>query len=230
MNGMTGNQPYPSAAKPRRGRPPGRTARQEEMRRQTRASILEAASQVFSETPYLAATIDDIIRKAKISRATFYDHFETKLALAVAIYDSIAPDWLQHFELLGKPDIAKDGVLERWVSVLADLYVAHGFVTPLVEQLTISEPNFRARLNRDRDTMIERLAQDGVPGLKACVDMHQAPPLDRAKARLLMLRIDQVCGIVARGDQLTGEDARAYIAAIAEDLRTQLTAATAASA
>ena len=224
MNGITGNQPVAAAAKPRRGRPPGRTARQEEMRRQTRAAIVEAASQVFSETPYLAATIDDIIGKAGISRATFYDHFETKLALAVAIYDSIAADWLQHFDLLTDPGIAGDGVLERWVSTLADLYVAHGFVTPLVEQRAISEPNFRLRLNRDRDAMIERLAQEGVPGLSACTDLQQAPPIDRAKARLLMLRVDQVCGILARADRLTGEDASAYIAVIAADLRRQLTA------
>lgn len=189
------------------------------MRRQTRAAILEAASQVFSRTPYLTVTIDDIIRTAKVSRATFYDHFETKLALAIAIYDSIAPDWLQHFESLTDPNIVKHGGLEKWVSTLAKLYVEHGFVTPLVEQLAISEPNFRARLDRDRDAIIERLAHQGVPGFKDCVDIAQAPPLDRARARLLMLRLDQVCGMVARDGSITEEDARAYVSVIADELR-----------
>lgn len=212
-------------AKPRRGRPPGRTARQEEMRRQTRAAILDAASLVFSGTSYLTATIDDIIRTAKVSRATFYDHFETKLALAMAIYDSIAADWLQHFERLTDPAIVTQGMLEQWVSALATLYVEHGFVTPLVEQLAISEPNFRARLVRDRDALIERLARQGVPGFRTCADMDQAPPIDRAKARLLMLRLDQVCGMVARGDGMSDEEARAYISVIAAELRGQFMAA-----
>lgn len=223
MDGTRGTTPVDPAAKPRRGRPPGRTARQEEMRRQTRAAILDAASVVFSGTPYLTATIEDIIRTAKVSRATFYDHFETKLSLAIAIYDSIASDWVQHFERLTDPDIGKPGVVEHWVSTLADLYVEHGFVTPLVEQLAISEPSFRARLARDRDAMIERLAREGVPGFRECVDLGQAPPVDRARARLLLLRLDQVCGMVARGDGLTPEDVRAFVTVVADDLRRQLT-------
>lgn len=223
MDGTRGTTPVDPAAKPRRGRPPGRTARQEEMRRQTRAAILDAASVVFSGTLYLTATIEDIIRTAKVSRATFYDHFETKLSLAIAIYDSIASDWVQHFERLTCPDIGEPGVLERWVSALADLYVEHGFVTPLVEQLAISEPSFRARLACDRDAMIERLAREGVPGFRECVDLVQAPPVDRARARLLLLRLDQVCGMVARGDGLTPEDARAFVTVVADDLRRQLT-------
>lgn len=209
----------PEAPKARRGRPPGRTRRQEEMRRETRTAIIEAAGQVFTETPYPLATIDDIIRAAKISRATFYDHFETKLALAVTLYDSIAQDWLQHFDLLKSPDVLAPGKLEQWIRALADLYVAHGFVTPLVEQLIVTEPSFRQRLDSDRDALIEWLGRCGVPGFMDCAEVSATSSLKRARARLLLLRLDQVSGMIARSEQLSTDDCAAYIAVLAEEWR-----------
>jgi hypothetical protein len=46
----------------KRGRPAGRTAFQEEQRRQTRAAVMSAAAEVFSSAAYVYATIDDITR------------------------------------------------------------------------------------------------------------------------------------------------------------------------
>lgn len=214
-----------TASKPaaRRGRPPGRTAYQEQKRRQTRAAILNAATEIFSTTPYVHATIDDIIGKAKISRATFYDHFESKLGLASDIYDSIAPDWISHFDRLAEPGLLEKDGLEKWIADLARLYVAHGFVTPLVEQLVIFEHSFRLRIDRDRDALIERLAKAGLKSFATALGTGHEAQLQRARSRLLLLHLDQTCGMIARPDQITPEDADAYIEVLAEELRQQLT-------
>ena len=87
----------------KRGRPAGRTAFQEEQRRQTRAAIMAAAAEVFSNAAYVYATIDDITRAAGISRATFYMHFESKLSLAFSIYEDLSQDWQEHFDTMSEP-------------------------------------------------------------------------------------------------------------------------------
>lgn len=201
---------------PRRGRPGGRTAFQEEKRRQTRASILKAAGEVLAATPYVYATIDDIIRAAGISRATFYMHFESKLALALAIYDGIATDWMGLFDRLAAMPAHDTAALKAWLATLAALYVDHGYVTPLVAQLEIFEPGFRQRLRADRETLIARLAAAGVGGFSAARGDGDAV---NARAYLLLCRIDTLCGDVARGDTLSPAGTDACMDLVADELR-----------
>ncbi|OHT20658.1 TetR/AcrR family transcriptional regulator [Edaphosphingomonas haloaromaticamans] len=197
----------------RRGRPAGRTAAGEAQRRRTRAAILAGAGEVFAAAPYVHATIDDIIRAAGVSRATFYTHFESKLALAIAIYDGIAGDWLALFDALA--DARTAGGLRAWLDRLAALYADHGYVTPLVAQLRLFEPSFRERLLRDRDRIIDRLARAGLAGFAAAEgDMRE-----RARAHLLLRRLDEVCADLATGEALAGihaelmvEELEAFIA------------------
>lgn len=206
----------------RRGRPPGRSLQQEEQRKRNRAEIIAAAAKVFAAKPYAQATIDDILAGANISRATFYAHFESKLALGIEIYDSITDSWFALFgELANMPTLTITG-LKRWTLALADLYVEHGYVTPLVEQLAVVEASFRQRLAQDRDMMINRLADAGVPGCRAAIGDGRQALLQRARLQLLLQRLDQVCGILAHSDASSPELADAYIEAMAEELLEKL--------
>ena len=205
----------------RRGRPPGRSLRQEEQRKLNRAAIVAAAASVFAAKPYVHATIDDIIAAASISRATFYVHFESKLALAIEIYDSIGESWLEHFDQLATLPHRSVDELKQWTLALTDLYVDHGYVTPLVEQLILFEPRFRQRLAEDRDLLIDRLAKAGLPGFVAATNGAPEALLQRARLRLLLLRLDEVCGILMQTGA-NSPDADAYIAVIAEELRDRI--------
>lgn len=208
----------PAIATPaRRGRPGGRTAFQEEKRRQTRAAILKAAGEVLAATPYVYATIDDIIRAAGISRATFYTHFESKLALALAIYDGIAADWMDLFDGLAAMPGHDATALRAWLTALAALYVDHGYVTPLVAQLEIFEAGFRQRLRADRDALIARLAEAGVGGFTAA--RGEEGPRAHARAYLLLCRIDTLCGDIARGDTLSPVETDACMDLVVDELR-----------
>ncbi|MGH6633116.1 MAG: TetR/AcrR family transcriptional regulator, partial [Sphingopyxis sp.] len=201
-----------------RGRPGGRTAVQEQKRRQTRAAILEATGEVFAATPYVYATIDDIIRAAGVSRATFYMHFESKLALALAIYDGITVDWMELFDRL--PPVATDDhrELTAWLKALAALYVDHGYVTALVGQLEVFEPSFRQRLHNDRDALIDRLGVAGVGGFVGAAGKGEAALLQRARARLLLRRIDQVCSDLSLPKVLSTAEADTYVRLTVEEM------------
>ena len=204
-------------AKPSRARAlrtGGRNEFQQQRKEQTRAAILAGAATVFSATPYVFATIDELIAAAGVSRATFYTHFDSKLALALAIYDSIEADWqglYRELAAMAKPDRP---TLEDWLRRLAHIYVEHGYITSLVIQLATFEPSFRRRLRSDGDRLIDRLGAAGVGGFRAAVSGDAA----RVQARLILTRLDQICADLAAGDILSPFERPLYIAAGAREL------------
>lgn len=91
-----------------------------------RARICETMARVVAERGYGAATVADVVAAARISRRTFYEHFEDKEACFLETYrigcengigqvdDALraleAPDWRTRLRVS----------LEAWVSMLAD--------------------------------------------------------------------------------------------------------------
>lgn len=202
----------------RRGRVGGRSQFQEDQRRRSRAAILAAAAEIFAKTPYVYSTIEDIIAAAGVGRATFYVHFESKLSLAISIYESIAEDWLVLFDrltALPRQDPARMG---DWIRTMARLYVDHGYVTPLVAQLEIFEEGFRIRLREDRDFLIKRLAKAGIPAFAAVLSEKDGSFLRRVRAHLLLRRIDQVCGELMHVEAKTKAEADAYVMVLADEM------------
>lgn len=60
-----------------------------ERRLATRTRILDAGREVFGELGYHLTRVDEIVRRAEISRATFYLHFANKGELFAAIVDEV---------------------------------------------------------------------------------------------------------------------------------------------
>ena len=52
-----------------------------------RALIVEAAREVFAEAGYAGASMEEIARRAGITKATLYDHFSSKQALHLWLLD-----------------------------------------------------------------------------------------------------------------------------------------------
>ncbi|MBV9604421.1 MAG: TetR/AcrR family transcriptional regulator [Solirubrobacterales bacterium] len=91
-----------------------------------RARICEAMAHVVGERGYAAATVSDVVSAARISRRTFYEHFDDKEACFLEAYrigcenviaqidDALraleSPDWRTRLRVS----------LEAWVSMLAD--------------------------------------------------------------------------------------------------------------
>jgi AcrR family transcriptional regulator len=75
-----------------------------------RTRLLEAVGRAVAEKGYAAATIDDIVRGAGVSKKTFYEHFQDKEDCFLAAYEA-ASDEL--FERVREGYSARHGWLDR---------------------------------------------------------------------------------------------------------------------
>lgn len=80
--------------------------------------ILEVASELFFQNGYRATGINEVIAKAGVAKATFYSHFPSKEALAVAYIERAASIEVEYLdEYIAR---AKDPA-ERYLSVMVSL-------------------------------------------------------------------------------------------------------------
>lgn len=188
--------------------------------RQTRAAILTAAAQLLSKKSYIETTIDDIIRSAGVGRTTFYLHFESKLALATAIYETIAEDWQVLCLELAAIAPADVDSLCAWIERLSTLYIDHGYVSHLVLQLPVFEPAFERRLRDERSALIDSLGAAGIGGFANAARTPASAALspERARAHLLLVRLDTLCGDRSRCTLWGPDDMAVQIRLVAEEL------------
>src|SRR5438094_8288096 len=66
----------------------GQTAR--ERKAEQREQLLEAATEVFAQRGFAGATVEAVIKKAGMSRRTFYEHFDDLLDLLNRVHDRAA--------------------------------------------------------------------------------------------------------------------------------------------
>jgi AcrR family transcriptional regulator len=59
-----------------------------------RTRLLEAIGRAVAERGYAAATIDDVVRRAGVSKKTFYDHFADKQDCFLAAYEAASEQLL----------------------------------------------------------------------------------------------------------------------------------------
>ena len=75
-----------------------------------RTRLLEAVGRAVAERGYAAATIDDVVRRAGVSKKTFYDHFADKEDCFLAAYEAASEQLL---ERVREAHAGEDDWLER---------------------------------------------------------------------------------------------------------------------
>jgi AcrR family transcriptional regulator len=60
-----------------------------------RTRLLEAVGRAVAERGYAAATIDDVVRRAGVSKKTFYEHFADKQDCFLAAYEAASEELLE---------------------------------------------------------------------------------------------------------------------------------------
>ncbi|HEX9696740.1 MAG TPA: helix-turn-helix domain-containing protein [Actinomycetota bacterium] len=55
----------------------------------TRAVLIAAAREVFAQGSFAETSIEDIVRRAKVTRGALYHHFDGKLELFCAVYEAM---------------------------------------------------------------------------------------------------------------------------------------------
>lgn len=164
-----------------------------------RAQILMAARAVFVESGYLAARVEDIARRANLSKGAVYFYFPSKRAIFDALVDeehAVTMSFLAGAEQDPRPAQIK----------LVDLgraYLDHfaGMKTPprfflLMNEMSIRDEDVRRRVNAIHHSFIERIAQIIEQGAREGVFV----PYDAiAVAQVLKAMIDGLAGQSAVG-------------------------------
>src|SRR6185503_7447166 len=68
----------------------------------TRTRVLTAAAEVFARTGFLAASMNDIVDQAGVTKGAVYFHFPSKEARAVAIVEEQFQQWPMVVEALAR--------------------------------------------------------------------------------------------------------------------------------
>jgi AcrR family transcriptional regulator len=81
----------------------------EEHAEATRAALVASARALFAERGYAAVSIEEIVRRARVTRGALYHHFEDKADLFRAVFEAVQTDLAQRLRdaASAQPDVAR---------------------------------------------------------------------------------------------------------------------------
>lgn len=181
----------PAGIRTPRRRSAGRNALQEKQREATRQRLIAAARRVFETQSYAATRVEDVLAEAGVSRATFYTHFDGKLALVRAIAEEFTPVWQAHFDALVAMERFALPALERWTGRYVDIYRENEATCVLLTQVSALETEFYWQLAREQEALIRRLGAH-IPAFARSLQDTPEGRSAHMRAALLLSQLDQV--------------------------------------
>lgn len=129
----------------------------------TREHITGAALEAFAERGYVAVTIDDIVRRAGIGRATFYLHFDSKAAVLRELRDARMTVWSQQDAprggRSGRPSI------RAFFEKVVDFHTAAPELYLALHQARAADPEFAAAHRATMEANVDEWVRaDAMPG------------------------------------------------------------------
>ena len=127
-----------------------------------RTRLLEAVGRAVADKGYAAATIDDIVRGAGVSKKTFYEHFADKLDCFLAAYEAASDELFEHVRAAQEGADATTGsprtragihAYLRWLA--AEPALARVFLI----EIAAAGPEALERRERLRDRYAERMRE-----------------------------------------------------------------------
>jgi AcrR family transcriptional regulator len=129
-----------------------------------RTRLLEAVGRAVAERGYAAATIDDVVGRAGVSKKTFYDHFADKQDCFLAAYEAASEELLRRVAEAQASDLdwrerTRAGIAAylRWLAgdpALARVYLV---------EVAAAGPVALERRERLRDRYAELMLERGAP-------------------------------------------------------------------
>ncbi len=212
-----------SQSAPAQPRLSGLTSLQRSQRLENRQKLLDAAADAFAERSYAAATVDDIASRAKVSRATFYNHFDSKYAVALALGEQISPLEDALYDRLGAIADPSEAEIAEWVGHVLAFYEANRkIIAPMIE-VTAIEPEFDAIVTARRSDLICRLGTN-IHAFRRAASSADADRDINVEAHLLINLLGGFCYSVSRrwridravGIRVVARKLREFIAAADE--------------
>ncbi len=128
-------------------------------RDQRRASLLQAASEVFTSRGYHAAAMDDIAEAAGVSKPVLYQHFPSKLDLYLALLDASCDSLVEVVsEALASNDHNADRVVATVEAFYAFVSNASGEFRFVFESDLTSDVSVQKRLWQVNEEIADLLA------------------------------------------------------------------------
>ena len=196
-----------SAPKIAKKRPVPAPGSRDESKQHSRAALVQAAVELFSEQGLDLPSLDAICERAGYTRGAFYVHFHDREELLVAVMDQIGEGFLASvFQSPPVEPLAGQrlrSVVARFVDAVQDgryPLMALGGNAPTIKPHQLLDACARSEVVRDR---YRQLVEASIEGVKALVQLDQVeggirPDLDPSMAAKLAL-----CTIV--GAQTLGE-------------------------
>lgn len=135
------------------------TRHQSETERRTQ--ILRAARGVFIEHGYLAARVEDVARRAHLSKGAVYFYFDSKRAIFDALVEeehAITVSFLEQADLDTRPaEIKLVDLGTKYLDYFAGLKTPPRFFL-LMSEMAIRDESIRARVNGIHTRFVERIA------------------------------------------------------------------------
>jgi AcrR family transcriptional regulator len=132
-----------------------------ERRMRSRGQVLAAATRLLqADQSYTELSVEQVLREAGISRATFYAHFGNKgellSALAEDVIDSMLTSAAPWWTVSGRPD---EDALAGMVATITDAYLGRHAVMAAVVEVATYDIAVRTQLHRLVNRSIDALAQ-----------------------------------------------------------------------
>lgn len=164
-----------------------------ELRRQRlRKALIDAGREVFCETHFITATIEDIVLRANLSRPTFYRYFPDKDAVLreILMVDvEIQSAMWRKLSALGNPTNKQ---LATWFEQFIKLIQKNKPTVALFHVAMGIDPTLASEISRLRDRYISIIGE-GIAAFRIKGNGSRQDEKHRAAAHLLLFQVDQVC-------------------------------------
>ncbi len=133
-----------------------RRARTQEAKHDRRAAFAAAALDEFYEKGFAAARMEDIARRAGLSKGALYLYFDSKEALFEAVVENFAMPNVARLEAIAEAADGAGAVIDA-LTALAPVIIREGRIPKIVKVLIGDAPAFPAVATAYRQNVIDRV-------------------------------------------------------------------------
>jgi AcrR family transcriptional regulator len=199
-------KPFPKPA-PRPSAERGPTELQRLQKQTSHEKLLEAAYLSFAELSYAATTVDHVVRRAEVNRSTFYRHFDSKFAIAKALFAEFWPRLFAEFDRLDSSDPSA-AEIEEWITSLIIFYRANKPFYMTLGQIPALEPEGSRWEENVRQEIVSRLGQR-IPAFRRAASRAESTSELRVRTHMMMTQFEMGVFYLAFRDQ--GPDRQALL-------------------
>jgi AcrR family transcriptional regulator len=137
----------------------GRTHLQIQQKEKNRKKLLDAGRALFARRAYATVTIDDIVARAKVSRATFYHHFSSKVEIVMSLGAETVPNTHAHYEKLAVLSAPSASEIADWVDGIFAQYEGQTLLLKTMLEVDAIEPEYHLGVVALHGDLIRRLGR-----------------------------------------------------------------------